>query len=77
MRVEAPPPGEPEQVTGQLLLPQDRVGDDRDGQQREDPAADRGAQARDRDGDQDGGDQQVSGQAGHFAEAGDIGRRGS
>src|SRR6185437_13937351 len=38
--------GRPEQVDGQLLLPQERVGDDRDGQQHQDAAADRGAQAR-------------------------------
>ena len=53
--------GRAEQVTGQFLLPQDGVGDDRDGQQREDPAADRGTQAGRRDGDQDAGDQQIAG----------------
>src|SRR6516162_5535904 len=56
-----------EQVGGQFLLPQERVGDHRDGQQREDPAANRGTQAGGRGGDQDRGDQQVGGQAGHLA----------
>src|SRR6476620_2838471 len=35
--------GLPEQVDGQLLLPEERVGDDRDGQQDQDAAADWGA----------------------------------